>query len=106
MQLRALKVAEANLRAELSNDELSTLPASARPLPDRKKLNAYRYEVVKTRQERNKEMKMSKNLAEKIIETWKELKDLRQKQQFRNTQVKLIIRRFGLFAVHLSSLVF
>jgi hypothetical protein len=79
-----------------NQEDSRTAPPSARPLTDRKKLNAYRYEIVKTRQERNKEMRLFKNLVEKIIETWKELKDLRQKQQFRNTQVKLIIKKYFL----------
>jgi hypothetical protein len=105
LKLRALKVAESNLKheAHANAEEMSARPASARPLVNQKKLNAYRYEIVKTRQERNKEVKLFKNLTEQIIETWKELKDLRQKQQFRNTQVKLTIRKYA-FRLFFSSL--
>ena len=38
-------------------------------------------------------MMLKKDLTEKIVTTWKELKDIRNKQGFRNTDVKLIIKK-------------
>jgi len=60
---------------------------------DRKKMIAYKNEIKQIRQQRDIVMKMKKGLIEKILSTWKELKELRAKQQFRNTDIKLIIRK-------------
>ena len=60
---------------------------------DINQLRAYRNEIKQTRQQRDNEMMLKKNLTEKILITWKELKDIRLKQQFRNTDLKLIIKR-------------
>ncbi len=61
---------------------------------DANKLKAYKNEIKQTRQQRDIEMKMKKNLIEKIVATWKDLKDIRAKQQFRNTDLKLIIKKY------------
>ncbi len=60
---------------------------------DLNKLAVYRNEIKQTRQQRDNEMMLKKNLTEKILVTWKELKDIRIKQKFRNTDLKLIIKR-------------
>lgn len=57
------------------------------------RLNSYKNEIKKTRQQRDNEMLLKKNLTEKILSTWKELKDLRFKQNYRNTEYKLIIKK-------------
>ena len=104
-KLSALRRAERNLKQELSeNNRVNDILSKNRSIINNKvdntemsdinKLNAYRYEIQKTRQERNKEMKTHKILTEKIIETWKEIKDLRTKQQFKNTDIKLIIKKY------------
>lgn len=101
-----MKVAESHLSNEIANNTNRTTvldtsrnaqrfkqAKSSSEANDMKKLMAYKYEIQKTRQERNKEMRMHKQLVEKIINTWREIKDLRQAQQYRNTDVKLIIKK-------------
>ena len=60
---------------------------------DANRLNAYKNEIKQTRQQRDIEMKQKKNLTEKILITWKELKEIRVKQNFRSTEYKLIIKK-------------
>lgn len=60
---------------------------------DLNRLNAYKNEIKQTRQQRDIEMKQKKNLIEKILITWRELKELRKKQTFRTTDIKLIIKK-------------
>ena len=60
---------------------------------DLNKLAAYKNEIKQTRQQRDIELKQKKNLCEQIVKTWKELKDVRAKQQFRITDIKLIIKK-------------
>ena len=60
---------------------------------DLNKIVAYKNEIKQTRQQRDIELKQKKNLCEQIVKTWKELKDIRAKQQFRNTDIKLIIKK-------------
>ncbi len=60
---------------------------------DLNRLNAYKNEIKQTRQQRDIEMKQKKNLIEKILITWRELKELRKKQNFRTTDIKLIIKK-------------
>lgn len=60
---------------------------------DLNKLTAYRNEIKQARQQRDNEMLLKKSLTEKMLITWKELKDLRSRQQFRNTDLKLIIKK-------------
>jgi hypothetical protein len=64
-------------------------------IADKNKLLAYRYEIKQTRQQRDIEMKQKKNLIEKILQTWKEIKETRNKQKFRNTEYKLIIKKLN-----------
>jgi hypothetical protein len=61
---------------------------------DLNRLNAYKNEIKQTRQQRDIEMKQKKNLTEKILITWKELKEIRKKQNFRNTELKLTIKKY------------
>ena len=58
------------------------------------RFNSYKNEIKKTRQLRSNEMLLKKNLTEKILSTWKELKDIRIKQNYRNTEYKLIIKKY------------
>jgi hypothetical protein len=60
---------------------------------DENKLNAYKNEIKHTRQQRDMEMGMKKDLTEKILTTWKELKDIRIKQNYRSTDLKLMIKK-------------
>jgi hypothetical protein len=60
---------------------------------DESKLNAYRTEIKHTRQQRDLEMRLRKELIEKILSTWKDLKDIRFKQSYRNTDLKLVIKK-------------
>ncbi len=60
---------------------------------DMNKLNAYRYEIKQVRQQRDNEMMLKKDLTEKILSTWKELKEIRTKRGFKNTELKLIIKK-------------
>ncbi len=60
---------------------------------DLNRLNAYKNEIKQTRQQRDIEMKQRKNLTAKILTTWKELKEIRIKQNFRTTDYKLIIKK-------------
>ena len=94
--MKALKQAESFLKGEITSGLESSRRGQPTPreITDMKKLMAYKYEIQKTRQERNKDMKINKQLVEQIIQTWKELKELRQKNQYRNTDVKLAIRKF------------
>jgi coiled-coil and C2 domain-containing protein 2A len=71
----------------VGNDTHQITPAN------RNKIIAYRDEIKQTRQQRDIEMQQKKTLIEKIVETWKELKDLRNNQKFRNTDIKLIIKK-------------
>lgn len=70
---------------------------SKREVNDFKRLSAYKYEIQKTRDERDKKMKTQKTLVEKIIATWKDIKELRNKNGFRSTEIKLIIKKFVIF---------
>lgn len=83
------------LKGEITSGLESSRRAQPTPreITDMKKLMAYKYEIQKTRQERNKDVKIHKQLVEQIIQTWKELKELRLKNQFRNTDVKLVIKK-------------
>lgn len=76
------------IKTSLESKEKTKLSAS-----DTDKLNAYRNEIKQARQQRDNEMMLKKDLTEKIVLTWKELKDSRTKQGFRNTDVKLIIKK-------------
>ena len=99
--MRALKEAELRLRSEL--DQQTTTRGISEIQPDKKKMNipvvemnklmAYRNEVKHARQQRDNEMRLKKDLTEKILLTWKELKDIRNKQKFRNTDIKLVIKK-------------
>ena len=60
---------------------------------DAHKLRAYKNEIKQAREQRDLEMRMRKTLTEKIVSVWRELKDLRKRQQFRNTDLKLVIRK-------------
>ena len=60
---------------------------------DLNKLNAYMYDINQARQERENEMILKKDLTEKIVSTWKELKEVRTRRGFRNTDLKLIIKK-------------
>ncbi len=71
---------------------------------DANKLKAYKNEIKQTRQQRDIEMKMKKNLIQKIIATWKDLKDIRNKQQFRNTDLKLIIKKYIFYLLFINKL--
>jgi hypothetical protein len=73
------------LKTKLNNANITQI--------DLNKLAVYRNEIKQTRQQRDNEMMLKKNLTEKILITWKELKDIRIKQKFRNTDLKLIIKR-------------
>ncbi len=73
------------LKTKLNNANITQI--------DSNKLAVYRNEIKQTRQQRDNEMMLKKNLTEKILVTWKELKDIRIKQKFRNTDLKLIIKR-------------
>lgn len=57
------------------------------------KLNSYKNEIKQTRRQLNIEMKKHKELTEKIVLTWKELKNKRAEQKFRSTEMKLIIKK-------------
>jgi Rps23 Pro-64 3,4-dihydroxylase Tpa1-like proline 4-hydroxylase len=67
---------------------------------DVSRLRAYQNEIKLTREQRDIEMRMRKKLTEKILMTWKELKDLRARQQFRNTEYKLIIKKLQTFNIN------
>ena len=90
-----MKQAEAYLKGEISVGLESSRRGQPTPreVADRNKLTAYKYEIQKTRQERNKDMRMHKQVVEKIIQTWKEIKELRQTQNYRNTDIKLVIKK-------------
>jgi predicted transcriptional regulator of viral defense system len=60
---------------------------------DLSRLRAYQNEIKLTREQRDIEMTMRKQLTEKILATWRLLKDLRVRQGFRNTEFKLIIKK-------------
>jgi hypothetical protein len=113
-KLKALKEAESHFKSELNTQTNKTaadrnmyveststviktklnIESSARQSTnDINQLRAYRNEIKQTRRQRDNEMMLKKNLTEKILLTWKELKDIRIKQQFRNTDIKLIIKR-------------
>lgn len=109
-KLLALKEAQARFKSELdsqmnrlanvqNNYVQSTSSVINRNLQskvsqvDINKLNAYKNEIKQARQQRDNEMLLKKDLLEKILVTWKELKDLRAKQGYRNTDVKLTIKK-------------
>jgi hypothetical protein len=85
IRLNALKGKDKN-GAEQDEDFITTA--------DEGKLNAYKMEIKHTRQQRDMEMLMKKDLTEKILITWKELKDIRIKQNYRNTDLKLVIKKY------------
>lgn len=60
---------------------------------DLSRLRAYQNEIKLTREQKDIEMRLRKQLTDKILSTWKELKELRNKQKFRNTEYKLIIKK-------------
>lgn len=60
---------------------------------DLNRLQAYKNEIKLTREEREIQMKQKKTLTEKILATWKELKEIRELQRFRNTEFRLIIKK-------------
>lgn len=60
---------------------------------DLSRLRAYQNEIKLTREQRKIEMSQRKRLIEKILATWKSLKALRVRQQFRNTEYKLVIKK-------------
>ncbi len=114
MKLKALKEAEARFRTELNiqssqaaiernmyveststviRSQLDQVKDKGLAPTDLNKLNAYRYEIKQARQERDNEMMLKKDLTEKIVSTWKELKEVRSKRGFRNTDLKLIIKK-------------
>lgn len=64
---------------------------------DLSRLRAYQNEIKLTREQRDIEMAMRKQLTEKILATWRMLKDLRVRQGFRNTEFKLIIKKLHSF---------
>lgn len=80
------------------NEEISSKAVDMdenKPLEaDIARLNSYKNEIKQTRQHRANQMLLKKNLTEKILSTWKELKDIRIKQNYRNTEYKLIIKKY------------
>lgn len=60
---------------------------------DLSRLLAYQNEIKLTREQRDIEMSQRKKLTEMILATWKSLKMLRARQQFRNTEYKLVIKK-------------
>ena len=110
-KLKALKEAQARFKSELDSQQSrmansqdnyvestasiinKALVQSKISVVDTNKLNAYKNEIKQARQQRDNEMMLKKNLVEKILVTWKELKELRAKQGYRNTEVKLTIKR-------------
>lgn len=66
---------------------------------DLSRLRAYQNEIKLTREQRDIEMAMRKQLTEKILATWRMLKDLRVRQGFRNTEFKLIIKKFAFILI-------
>ena len=77
------------IKTKLNEEHIGNVsPANAN------KLLAYKNEIKQTRQLRDKEMLLKKDLTEKILVTWKELKEIRVKQNFRNTDIKLLIKKF------------
>lgn len=60
---------------------------------DLSRLLAYQNEIKLTREQRDIEMSQRKKLTEMILATWKSLKSLRARQQFRNTEYKLVIKK-------------
>ena len=83
------KIISLNAMKSISKNEAEDLISSG----DENKLNAYKNEIKHTRQQRDIEMRMRKELTAKIVSTWKELKDIRIKQNYRNTDLKLIIKK-------------
>lgn len=71
---------------------------------DANKLMAYTNEIKLTREQRDIQMKQRKTLTEKIIRTWKDLKEIRNQQQFRNTEIKLIIKKFATIKLIIESI--
>ena len=78
-------------KTRLDNNKAPISSASAN------RLNAYRNEIKHTRQQRGNQMRLKKDLTEKILLNWKELKEIRSKQKFRNTDIKLVIKKCLIF---------
>uniref|UniRef100_X1Z7B6 C2 domain-containing protein n=1 Tax=Capitella teleta TaxID=283909 RepID=X1Z7B6_CAPTE len=58
-----------------------------------KRLQEYNEEIKLTRKLRDAELAADRALLKHIIQTWKEIKSLRQFQNFTNTPVKLVIKK-------------
>ena len=80
-----------------NNKNMNMLSSRSIAVADINKLNAYRYEIKQVRQQRDNETMLKKDLIEKILVTWKELKDIRTKRGFRNTDLKLVIKKLAFF---------
>ena len=57
------------------------------------RLKEYRHEIRETRKQRDVEWLSDRQLLKAIIQTWKEMKNLRQLQGTNNTTLKLQIKK-------------
>jgi coiled-coil and C2 domain-containing protein 2A len=58
-----------------------------------RRLEAYRREVRLVRDQRDEETHRERDAVKEILVVWKKLKEARKQQGYRNTSVKLVIRR-------------
>ncbi len=93
-KLKALKAASYHVQDNIAQIKAQSKEGDTNKYADLEhRLNEYRIEIRETRQNRDVELRSDRNLMRNIIATWKQIKSLRQFQDFTNTTVKLQIRK-------------
>ena len=93
-KLRALKDAAAHVKENIDHLKAQAKEGDTKTYAElENRLNEYRAEVQETRQMRDMELRHDRKIMKNIIQTWKQIKGLRETQGYTNTTVKLQIRK-------------
>ncbi|CAF0923633.1 unnamed protein product [Adineta steineri] len=89
-KIKALKSAENNCRTLYEQNRYSD---SSLPEELRNRLINYQSELRQTRNQRCNEMKLDRQLLQRLLDTWKKIKDIRRLNSYTTTPVKLLIKQ-------------
>ncbi|UJR21447.1 hypothetical protein I4U23_024533 [Adineta vaga] len=89
-KIKALKSAENNCRTLYEQNRYSS---SSLPEELRNRLINYQNELRQTRNQRCNEMKLDRQLLQRLLDTWKKIKDVRRINGYTTTSVRLLIKQ-------------
>ncbi|CAF1101848.1 unnamed protein product [Adineta ricciae] len=89
-KIKALKSAENNCRALYEQNRYSS---SALPEELHNRLVNYQSELRQARNQRCNEMKLDRQLLQRLLDTWKKIKEVRRNYKYTTTSVRLLIKQ-------------